>query len=461
MKTLIDSTHALIGGLAAIRQQFNVPEQFPPAVLAAADSAARRQPTAHADRTDRPFVTLDPATSTDLDQAFTIERSGNDLLLHYAIADVAWFVGDGDAIDREAWLRGTTIYLPDGRAGLYPPVLAEGAASLLPAVARPAVIFTTRIDGDGNARLDSAERAIIRSSAKLAYDAVKASDLPADFDELARRIEAAESRRGAARVDPPEQEVDALGDGRYQLLFRPRLRSEEQNATLSLASNMAIADALLAARTGLFRVMPEPDEQAVQRLRQSARALGLSWPEMETLVQFEKTLDPADSSHAAFMLAVRRASGGASYVPYRDGIVPWHAPMAATYAHATAPLRRLADRYVVRAALAVANGQPVPPEVSAAFEELPAVMARADARDGQIDRNVIDLAEALMLQGSEGTTFDAVVTDADEHGLRIQLCELPIVARVRGPGEKPGDRIKIKLTSADPLQRRIIFERAG
>jgi exoribonuclease R len=461
MKTLIDSTHALIGGLAAIRRQFNVPEQFPPAVLAAADSAARRQPTAHADRTDRPFVTLDPATSTDLDQAFTIERSGNDLLLHYAIADVAWFVGDGDAIDREAWQRGTTIYLPDGRAGLYPPVLAEGAASLLPAVARPAVIFTTRIDGDGNARLDGAERAIIRSSAKLAYDAVKASDLPADFDELARRIEAAESRRGAARVDPPEQEVDALGDGRDQLLFRPRLRSEEQNATLSLASNIAIADALLAARTGLFRVMPEPDEQAVQRLRLSARALGLSWPEMETLVQFEKTLDPADSSHAAFMLAVRRASGGASYVPYRDGIVPWHAPMAATYAHATAPLRRLADRYVVRAALAVANGQPVPPEVSAAFEELPAVMARADARDGQIDRNVIDLAEALMLQGSEGTTFDAVVTDADEHGLRIQLCELPIVARVRGPGEKPGDRIKIKLTSADPLQRRIIFERAG
>ncbi|KRE03123.1 ribonuclease [Bosea sp. Root670] len=461
MKTLIDSTHALIGGLAAIRRQFNVPEQFPPAVLAAADSAARRQPTAHADRTDRPFVTLDPATSTDLDQAFAIERSGNDLLLHYAIADVAWFVGDSDAIDREAWQRGTTIYLPDGRAGLYPPVLAEGAASLLPAVIRPAVIFTTRIDGDGNARLDGAERAIIRSSAKLAYDAVKASDLPADFDELARRIEAAESRRGAARVDPPEQEVDALGDGRYQLLFRPRLRSEEQNATLSLASNMAIADALLAARTGLFRVMPEPDEQAVQRLRQSARALGLSWPEMETLVQFEKTLDPADSSHAAFMLAVRRASGGASYVPYRDGIVPWHAPMAATYAHATAPLRRLADRYVVRAALAVANGQPVPPEVSAAFEELPAVMARADARDGQIDRNVIDLAEALMLQGSEGTTFDAVVTDADEHGLRIQLCELPIVARVRGPGEKPGDRIRIKLTSADPLQRRIIFERAG
>ncbi|MDR6871743.1 exoribonuclease R [Bosea sp. BE125] len=461
MKTLIDSTNALIGGMAAIRRQFGVPPQFPPAVLAAAETAAHRAPTAHVDRTDRPFVTLDPATSTDLDQAFTIERSGSDLLLHYAIADVAWFVDDGDVVDREAWQRGATLYLPDGKAGLYPPVLTEGAASLLPAVLRPAVIFTTRIDAAGNAHLDGAERAVIRSIAKLAYDGVKAADLPVDFDEFARRIEAAESRRGAARVDPPEQEVDALGDGRYQLLFRPRLRAEEQNAALSLASNVAIAAALLAARTGLFRVMSEPDQKAVQRLRQTARALGLSWPDMQSLVQFEKTLNPTDSSHAAFMLAVRRASGGASYVPYRDGIVPWHAPMAATYAHASAPLRRLADRYVVRAALAVANGQPVPPAVSAAFEQLPAVMARADARDGQIDRNVIDLAEALMLQGSEGTTFEAVVTDADEHGLRIQLCELPVVARVHGQGGKPGDRIRVKLTSADPLQHTVTFERAG
>ena len=60
------------------------------------------------------------------------------------------------------------------------------------------------------------------------------------------------------------------------------------------------------------------------------------------------------------MLAIRRAGDGASYVPFRDGAVPWHAAMAATYAHATAPLRRLADRYVVRAALAIANGQRVP-----------------------------------------------------------------------------------------------------
>ena len=82
MKTLIDSTNALVGGLAAIRQQFGVPDDFPPDVVAAAEAAVRRAPVEHVDRTNRAFVTLDPATSMDLDQAFTIERSGSDLLLH-------------------------------------------------------------------------------------------------------------------------------------------------------------------------------------------------------------------------------------------------------------------------------------------------------------------------------------------------------------------------------------------
>ena len=132
MKSLRDPDCLLSEGLAAIREQFKVPATFPPPVLAAAEAAARRAPDQHADRTAMPFVTLDPATSTDLDQAFTIEAAGSDLLLHYAIADVPWFVGDGDPIDLEAWNRGETMYLPDGKAGLYPPVLAESAASLLP-----------------------------------------------------------------------------------------------------------------------------------------------------------------------------------------------------------------------------------------------------------------------------------------------------------------------------------------
>jgi len=459
MKALVDPTNALARGLAAIRSQFKVPGSFPKDVLDAANVAAARAPMEHVDRTSWPFVTLDPATSTDLDQAFTIDRSGGDLLLHYAIADVAWYVDDGDVIDAEAWRRGATQYLPDGKAGLYPPVLSEGAASLLPGGPRPAVIFTVRVAADGSVRLDGAERAMIRSIAKLAYDSVRDGDLPADFAELANRIQAAEERRGASRVDPPEQEVAALAGGGFGLIFRPRLLSEARNAALSLATNLAIGDALLKNRTGLFRVMAGPDERAVKRLRHTASAFGLEWPATATLEQLERTLDPTDARQAAFMLAIRRAGRGASYAAYREGVVPWHAAMAATYAHATAPLRRLADRYVVRAALAIANGKPVPDVVAEAFFNLPKVMERADALGGQIERAVVDLAEAVMLHGREGQMFPGIVTDVDARGVRIQLRDLPVAARVSARGVKPGDELRLMLEAADPDQRVVTFKR--
>lgn len=207
MKSLTDPSQALSTGLAKIRTEFHVPDGFPVVVVAAAEAAAKRVPNQHADRTAMPFVTLDPASSTDLDQAFSIEASGGDLLLHYAIADVAWFVEDGDAIDLEAWTRGETLYLPDGKAGLYPPVIAEAAASLLPDGSRPAVVFTVRVAQDGAAKLDGAERAIIQSRLKLAYDSVKASDVPAGFAEMARRMAMNEKRRGASRVDPPSRRL--------------------------------------------------------------------------------------------------------------------------------------------------------------------------------------------------------------------------------------------------------------
>jgi exoribonuclease R len=457
VKALRDPTGALAEGLAAIRAEFQVPAAFPAEVLAAAEVAARRVPAQHADQTGVPFVTLDPATSTDLDQAFWIEASGADLLLHYAIADVAWFVEDGGAIDAEAWRRGETLYLPDGKAGLYPPVLGEGAASLLPDVLRPAIVFTVRVAADGGVSLDGVERAVIRSRAKLAYDSVRAKDLPPQFAELARRIQAAEAARGAARVDPPEQQVEAVAGGGFALAFRPRLASEDNNAALSLATNLAVAKALQAHRTGLFRVMAEPDARAVARLRLTARALSIGWPDAVGLEDFERTLAPADPAQAAMMLAIRRAGPGASYAPYDPGVLPWHAAVAATYAHATAPLRRLADRYVIRAMLEIANGRPMPDVVSAAFARLPAVMARADAIQGRIDRAVIDLAEAVMLAGDVGKQFAAIVIETDRGGAKIQLRDVPVVARAAIPNAMPGQEVMLRLVAVDPVRRTIAF----
>ena len=461
MRIRADLTDEIVEGLQGIRQQFKIPSVFPNAVVQAADEAAKRKPASHTDHTDWPFVTLDPADSTDLDQAFHIEMAGSDVLLHYAIADVAWFVDDGDPLDTEAWQRGATQYLPDGKAGLYPPVLAEGAASLLPDGPRPAIVFHVRVDGEGLSKLDGVERSLIRSTAKLAYETVTAEQLPDAFPELARRIAHAEDVRGAARIEPFEQEVRATGNGGYDISFRQRLKSEDDNAAMSLAANLAIADTMYAAGTGLFRVMPEPDQRGEQRLRHTARALGIEWPATTTLRDFERSLNAKDPKPAALLMAIRRAGGGAAYVPFTPGQRPWHAAMAATYAHGTAPLRRLADRYVVMATLAVANGRPVPDQIAASFPKLPEVMRHADDTANQIDRAVIDLAEVALVSSQTQRTFPAVVTDVDDRGARFQLCDLPIVARVDAHHLSPGDDLRVRVVSTDIPGRTATFERVA
>jgi exoribonuclease R len=453
LKALYDRSQALGEGLAAIRTQFQLPGPFSADLEAAAEAAAKQPLGDRIDRTAVPFVTLDPLSSTDLDQAFWIEQSGGDLILRYAIADVAWFVPDGGPVDTEAWARGETIYMPDEKISLYPPVLCEGAASLLPDAPKPAVIFIVRVAGDGASTLDGAERAMVRSRAKLGYATVRPEDLPAAFDELSRRIQAAEQARGASRVDPPQQQVVEQGDGTFALEFRPVSPAEEANASLSLAANLAVADMLYRHGTGLFRVMPEPDDWAIRRLRHSARALGVDWPKDMSLEDRQRNLDPNDPRQAAFMLAIRRAGSHATYAPFHAGERPWHSAMRATYVHATAPLRRLADRYVIEAAVAVANGAAVPDAVTAAFQRLPDVMNRADARAGQVDAAVLELAEAVVLAGCVGETFDGTVTDIDQRGARIQIADPAVITRIPVNGMSIGETVKLHLDEADPSRR--------
>jgi exoribonuclease R len=461
LKALVDRSRALSDGLTAIRTQFQLPALFPPEAEAEARAAVGKPLVNHVDRTEAPFVTLDPASSTDLDQAFAIETSGNDLVLRYAIADIGWFVASGGPIDTEAWKRGETIYLPDGKISLYPRLLSEGAASLLPDADKPAILFAVRIAPDGAARLDGVEQAVIRSRAKLGYATVRSEDLPPQFGELARRVQAAEQARGASRVDPPQQQVVELADGTFSLEFRPMSPMEEANAALSLAANLAVADALYSHGTGLFRVMPEPDDCAIRRLRHSAKALGVDWPKEVSLEQRQKDLDPNDPKQAAFMLAIRRAGSHASYAPFEADERPWHSAMRATYVHATAPLRRLADRYVTEAALAIANNHAVPDLVGAAFQRLPDVMNRAEAKGGQVDSAVLELAEAVVLAGRVGETFAGTVTDIDQRGARIQLADPAVITRVPANGLAIGAAVVLRLDEVDPARRLTRFSIAG
>ena len=461
MKALLDPGRVLTAGLGRLRAELDLPDSFPPEVLAAAREAAASSPDDHRDLTGLAFVTLDPASSTDLDQAFHIERSGADLLLRYAIADVGWFVRPGGVLDQEAWRRGMTQYLPGGRVPLYPPTLGEGAASLLPDGPRPAVVFAVRIGPEGESRIDGVERAVIRSRAKLGYETARPEELPPLLGEVGRRVRAAEQARGAACVDPPEQELVRDADGRFALTIKPPLQAEVDNAALSLAANLAVAQLFIDHRGGLFRVLAEPDAEAVDRLRVSARARGIVWAENEGLPALERRLDVANPGEAAFMLEIRKASRSASYAPWAEGERPWHAAMAASYAHATAPLRRLADRYVTGAALALARTGKWPEGADEAFHSLPPVMANAARIAGRLTSAALDLAEAVLLDGREGEAFNAVVTEVEGGRARVQLLDLPVVTRITADGLTPGATIGLRLERADPETRETRFSLAS
>src|SRR5581483_4202569 len=149
MRRTVISGGDLSRQLTALRTELGVAGAFPADVLAEADAAAAAKLPDLADATDLPLVTLDPPGSTDLDQAFFIAATAKGFDVTYAIADVALFVRAGGAVDGEARRRGETLYLPDGRVPLHPPVLSEGAASLLPGQLRPAVLWRFAVDGDG------------------------------------------------------------------------------------------------------------------------------------------------------------------------------------------------------------------------------------------------------------------------------------------------------------------------
>ena len=240
--------------LQALRAELHVPGAFPPDVQAEAERAASQPVTAsdgRVDATDIALVTLDPQGSRDLDQAFFLERLAAGIRLHYAIADVAFWLTPGGAIDGEAHRRGETLYLPDGRAPLHPPVLSEGAASLLPGEDRPAVLWRIDIDGDGAMTSIDVRRAVVRSRAQLDYASLQAQqgDVFALLQEFGQLRQQQERARGAVSLPVPEQQVS--GDGTtWTLAYRAPLPDEDWNAQMSLLTGMAAAKLMLDAGIG-------------------------------------------------------------------------------------------------------------------------------------------------------------------------------------------------------------------
>ncbi|HEY1741292.1 MAG TPA: RNB domain-containing ribonuclease [Acidimicrobiia bacterium] len=424
---------------------------------------------AREDATDIPFVTVDPTGSRDLDQAVHLTADGDGYLVHYAISDVAAFVRPDSPVDLAARVRGETLYFPDTRIPLYPTVLSEGAASLLPDVERPAALWRIGLDGNGDVRSIDLARARVRSRAQLDYAGVQRS---ADAGELPEALQPlhriGELRRALARqrhaidLDLPDREVIDDPDGTYRIQVRRPLTVELDNAEISLLTGMCAATLMMGARVGILRTVPPPDAGALRALHHAARALGIDWPDSVPPGDVLARLDRGDAREVAFVEHAASLLRGAGYVSF-DGQVPdqpLHAGIGAAYAHVTAPLRRLVDRYATEVCLAIVADRPVPPWVRAQLVELPAVMHDADQRAHLLDRAVVDATEAWLLRDRVGEVFAATVIDADEHAGTILMDAPPVRARCHGDRLRVGDHITVRLVEADVVTRMVRFERA-
>jgi len=445
---------------AAIRAEFDVPDVFPPEVLAEADRVAAAPPLPDHDATDLPLVTIDPPGARDLDQAVHLARTDGGYRVSYAIADVGAFVPLGSAIDAEARRRGQTVYCPDGRTPLHPPQLSEGAASLLPGELRPAALWTIDLDAQGEVTAVDLRRARVRSRAQLDYVSV-GDDLPAELEllpEIGRLLQARARDRGAIELGTPSQEVEPGPDGGWTVEFRGQSDVEDWNAQISLLTGRCAARLMLDGGVGILRTLPAPDPGAVQALRRLAPGLGVAWPDGAAPGEVISSLDPAQPRHAAFLDAATSLLRGAGYTAF-DGeppAEPGHGGVGGPYAHVTAPLRRLVDRFGTEVCLALAAGEQPSSELRAALPELPALMAASDRRTHAVERAVVDLVEATLLADRVGEVFEAVVLDAEEKRSTVVLTELAVQARCDGR-LTPGDVVRVRLTQADPATRTVRF----
>ena len=486
----------------------------------AQDGPARLLADGARDARDLELVTIDPPGSMDLDQAVLLERltaqagvgtgaaqePAATYRVHYAIASLATFVTPGGALDAELRRRGETIYAPDAATPLHPEVLSHGAASLLQDAERPACLWTIDLNERGEVVSARVERALVRSRARLSYAQVQAAidgqgalpqEAPADLPELLAEIGRLRLEREAARggisMTTPEQVVEVTeaaeatevpgvvspaadpdsaespGPAGYRLAYRVPVPAEQYNAQISLLTGMCAARIMVECGVGILRTLPPARPEDYARLRRVAAALGIDWPAAQSYPELVRGLDHAIPAHAAFLEQAMSLFRGSGYLAFGVGgvAVPAdddasdseeavHSAIAARYAHVTAPLRRLVDRYGEEVCIAACAQAPVPEWVLQALPDLPGVMEQTGKRARAIGRGSLTALEALVLRGHEGEVFDGVITSERDGRGELVLAEPAVVTEIRAGKEASegglpvGERVQVRLLSADP-----------
>jgi ribonuclease R len=501
-----DGTAPSAISLIAIHSR-DLPTQFSDAAVAEAEAATVPDLKGREDLRDIPLVTIDGEDARDFDDAVWAEPdpdAGNEGGWHLlvAIADVSHYVTPGSALDRDAYLRGNSVYFPDRVVPMLPEALSNGLCSLKPNEPRACMAFHLWIDSKGRLIRHWLVRGLMRSAARLTYEQVQAAHDGAPDDMTGPLVEPilkplygayqallkARSARGTLELDIPERKVLIDEQGRVKAIVpRARLDSHKLIEEFMIAANVAAAEDLEGrTQPGLFRIHDRPDPVKLEAVRGFIEGLGhglaLAKGQVVTPAHLTRLLNQAAELPEAQLISdiVLRSQAQAIYSDKNIG----HFGLALLrYAHFTSPIRRYADLIVHRALIrswklgddGLSDGE------LSRLAEIGEHISMTERRASEAERDSLDRFTASYLAERVGATFSGRVSGVAKFGLFIRLDEtgadgivpissLPddyyiheeakhrLIGRNHGRVFRLADRVQVKLLEADGMTGGTVFQ---
>ncbi|HLV84042.1 MAG TPA: ribonuclease R [Devosia sp.] len=482
-----------------------IPYRFPQTVIREADAATEANLKGREDWRDVPLITIDPADAKDHDDAVYAEPDQDPAnpgghIVTVAIADVAAYVHPGSELDREAYLRGNSVYFPDRVVPMLPERISNELCSLKQGVPRAALAVRMVIGADGRKRNHSFHRILMRSAAKLSYQQVQAAiDGQVDeqtgplLDPILRPLYAAydvmvhaRNHRGPLELDLPERKI-VLDDKGMVLDIRvpERLEAHRLIEEMMIAANVAAAETLEQKRSALlYRVHDEPSSEKLQALRDFLGSLQIAIKKSDSVRATDFNGILAQSRKAGNVEQVSemvlRSQAQAEYNAENYGHFGLNLDR---YAHFTSPIRRYADLIVHRALITALNlGEDGLTERE--MLQLPGIaqhISATERRAMRAERETADRLLAQFLATKIGAKFEGRISGVTRSGLFVRLFETGADGFVpasslgqdyyryveerqsmigeRG-GEKftLGDRVTVRLLEAAPVAGALRFE---
>jgi ribonuclease R len=449
-----------------------------------------------------PHVTIDGETARDFDDAICVEPTGGGFILYVSIADVSHYVQTGSPIDREAYLRGTSVYLPDRVLPMLPERLSNDLCSLVPDQDRPAFTAILSFDAQGRRTGERYTRSLIRSCRRFTYTTVNQllylndPEVRATHADLVPMLEQAKklsallksyrTERGSLDFNIPEPQIALDGEQVASITLAERNQAHSLIEDCMLAANEAVAETLAKAnKPVLYRIHERPDPTKLETFTDAAKALGLHLPQSEVNpAWFAQVIRQAHSSPAEYIVnnLLLRTMQQARYSPENTG----HFGLAAAfYLHFTSPIRRYPDLVAHRVLQALLTGQtehtpaPIPGE-GKTLADAGLHLSQCERKAIDIERNVHSRCAALFLIDKTGEIFGAIISGVTAFGLYLTLDEsyisgmVPLTSmtddyylhdsrRYRLIGERSnkmyqlGDRVLVRLDHVDLQNKRLNF----